>query len=302
MKLGLLTPVLSLSPGKHAPWEVDGTIDDVARIAEAAERLGYDYLTCSEHVAIPIDRDGGFGDGHLPGARYWDPLPTFGFLAARTQRIRFTTLVLVLPYHHPLDVAKRYGTLDRICGGRLNLGLGVGYLKPEFELLGAAFDERNARSDDAIRAIRASFGRPVPVYEGPYFKYSDMTIDPCGVQQQIPLWIGGKTRRSLRRALELGDVWCPFSLSTQQLKGWIVDACDTPLWSQRAHPLDVAVSTIVDPLGRPEHTASTVSDLEQAGATMLTLRFVHDSLSHYLEQLEAMVEMAIEWGSSGATG
>ena len=86
MKLGLLTPVLSLSPGKHAPWEQHGSIDDVARIAEAAERLGYDYLTCSEHVAIPVDREGGFGDGHLPGARYWDPLPTFGFLAARQTR------------------------------------------------------------------------------------------------------------------------------------------------------------------------------------------------------------------------
>ncbi len=296
MKLGILTPVLSLSPGKHAAWEVDGTIDDVARIAEAAERLGYGYITCSEHVAIPVRRDGGFGPGHSPGDRYWDPLPTFGFLAARTQKIRFTTLVLVLSYHHPLEVAKRFGTLDRICGGRLNLGVGVGYLKPEFELLGAEFDERNARSDDAIRAIRASFGRPVPAYEGPYFKYSEMVVDPCGVQQQIPLWVGGRTRRSLRRALELGDAWCPFAVSTEQLHDWIAEAADTPLWSQREHPLDVAVSAIVDPLGAREDTVRIVSELGKAGATMLTLRFVHGSLSHYMEQLEAMVDLTFEIG------
>ena len=169
MQFGLLTPVLSLSPGKHAAWEMDGTIDDVARIAEAADGLGYDYMTCSEHVAIPVDHEGGFGGGQRPGARYWDPLPTFAYLAARTRRIRFTTLVLVLSYHHPLDVAKRYGSLDRICHGRLNLGVGVGYLKPEFELLGIPFEDRNARSDDALQAIRASFGRSIPEYEGPYF-------------------------------------------------------------------------------------------------------------------------------------
>src|SRR5207248_1012900 len=109
----------------------DGTIDDVRRIAEAADRLGYDYLTCSEHVAIPSDAM------DLPGPRYWDPLATFGYLAAFTSRIRFTTSVLVLSYHHPLDIAKRYGGLDRISGGRLNLGVGAGYLEPEFRVLGA---------------------------------------------------------------------------------------------------------------------------------------------------------------------
>jgi probable F420-dependent oxidoreductase len=296
MIFGLLTPVLSLSPGKHAPWETVGTIDDVATIAETAERLGYGYVTCSEHVGVPVNGESGFGSGHFPGARYWDPLPTFGFLAARTQSIRFTTLVVVLSYHHPLDIAKRYGTLDRICGGRLNLGLGVGYLKPEFDLLGAQFDERNARSDDAILAIRTSFGRAVPEYEGPYFKYSAMVVDPCGVQEQIPIWIGGRTRRSLRRAVELGDVWCPFSVSAQQLRDWIAEAAHTQAWSQRGRPLDVAASTIVDPLGAPDDTVGTVTELGNAGATTLTLRFVHDSLGHYLEQLEAMVELTFQRG------
>ena len=76
---------------------------------------------------------------------YWDPLATFGYLAARTERIRFATHVLVLAYHHPLEIAKRYGTLDRVSNGRVILGVGVGTLKEEFDLIGAPFDDRGPR-------------------------------------------------------------------------------------------------------------------------------------------------------------
>ena len=115
---------------------MDGTIEDVATIARAAERLGYDHLTCSEHVIVPTDV------AATRGSRYWDPLATFGYLAAVTSRIRLATNVLVLGYHHPLEIAKRYGTLDQVSGGRVILGLGVGSLQEEFELLGCPFDDR----------------------------------------------------------------------------------------------------------------------------------------------------------------
>src|SRR6266550_1559938 len=92
MKLGIISPVLSLSPGNYGAWELDGTIDDVVRVAQAAERFGYEFLTCSEHVAIPTDGVDG------PGPRYWDPLATFGYIAAHTTTIRLATVVLVLPY------------------------------------------------------------------------------------------------------------------------------------------------------------------------------------------------------------
>jgi probable F420-dependent oxidoreductase len=291
VKLGLLTPVLTLSPGKYAAWELDGTIDDVARIAATAEGLGYEYMTCSEHIAIPVDGPFKAGEGSR-GPRYWDPLATYGYLAARTSRLRFTTLVLVLPYHHPLDVAKRYGTLDRICGGRLNLGVGAGYLQPEFELLGAPFERRNARTDDAIRALRASFARREPVYHGVFFDFEGMLVDPCGVQEDIPLWVGGQTPRSLRRAVELADVWCPFSLTTEQLRTWLDEAAGTDAWHERPRPLDVSVSTTVDPLAAPDAAAATMEALRDAGVTKVSLRFVHDSVDRYLEQLDAMAELA----------
>ena len=95
-----------------------------------------------------------------------------------TSRIRFVTNVLVLGYHHPLEIAKRYGTLDQVTGGRLILGLGVGSLKEEFALLGAPFEDRGARGDDALRALRASLSTLRPEYDGPYYSYADVVVDP----------------------------------------------------------------------------------------------------------------------------
>jgi probable F420-dependent oxidoreductase len=286
MKLGLLSPVLSQLPGAHAPWEAEATIEDVCEIAQAADRLGYDYLTCSEHVAVPVKTAEGIG------SPWWDPLATFGYLAAHTSSIRLATLVLVLPYHHPLDIAKRYGTLDRISGGRLLLGLGVGYLEPEFEALAVAFEGRNKRSDDAIRALRAAFGRREPVYEGTHYRFGGMIIDPCGVQTDVPLWVGGRTRRSLRRAVELGDGWCPFATPPGQVAAWLAEAKRTDAWRSRNKPLDVALSTKLDPVGEPDRAFAMARELRDAGATALSLRFVHDSIQHYCDQLEAMVGLA----------
>jgi probable F420-dependent oxidoreductase len=284
VKFCLMTPVVSLVPGVHADWERDGTIDDVVSIAEAADRLGYDYITCSEHVAVPADGE------DVPGPRYWDPLPTFGYLAAHTTRIRLLTWVLVLPYHHPLEIAKRYGTLDRICGGRLNLGVAPGYMEQEFRVLGAPFEDRGPRTDDAIRAVRASFGRSLPSYEGPYYRFENMIVDPCGVQQDVPIWVGGRTLRSLRRAVALGDGWCPFAISPRRAAQWLATARDTEAWEQRDKPLEVVLSTHrpLDPSGAPDEALKMVGENRDAGITTVPLRFVHHSLAHYLEQLESM--------------
>ena len=153
MKFGVVTPVLTLLPRAHATWEETGTLADVVAIAAEAERLGYHHLTCSEHVAIP------FEVAQTRGGRYWDPLATFGYLAARTSTIRLATHVLVLGYHHPLEIAKRYGTLDQVSDGRLVLGVGVGSLGEEYALLDAPFDDRGARADDAMRALRAALSQ-----------------------------------------------------------------------------------------------------------------------------------------------
>src|SRR5580704_7915760 len=211
-RIGIVTPVLTRVVGAHGRWERTAGLAEVATIAETADRLGYDHLTCAEHIAVPP------AFGETRGATYWDPLATLGYLAARTTRIRLATSVVVLGYHHPLALAKRYGTLDRVSGGRLVLGVGVGTLREEFDLLGAPFEDRGERADDALRALRASLSQPEPAYDGPFYRFGGMVVDPCAVQPHVPIWVGGRTRRSLRRALTLADGWMPFGLTADELE------------------------------------------------------------------------------------
>ncbi len=292
MKLGLVTPAVTRLPRAHAQWEETAGIEEITRIAVEAERLGYHHLTCSEHVALPTEVV------DTRGATYWDPLATFGYIAARTTTIRLATHVLVLGYHHPLAIAKRYGTLDRLSGGRLVLGVGVGSLEEEFDLLGAEFAGRGERADDAIRALRASLSQIEPAYRGEHFAYGGFVVDPCAVQPHLPIWIGGRTARSLRRAIELADGWAPFGLSRADLAEMITRARASEAWTARAGLPDAPPFELVlqnehpfDPGAEPERVADAAARLAEAGATTLNVRFVHHSLEHYLEQLAAMREL-----------
>jgi probable F420-dependent oxidoreductase len=287
VKLGVVTPVVTRLPRAHATWEETAGIEEIARVAVEAERLGYHHLTCSEHVALPrevVDTRGG---------TYWDPLSVFGYLAARTTTIRLATHVLVLGYHHPLAIAKRYGTLDRVSGGRLILGVGVGSLREEFDLLDAPFDDRGARADDAIRALRAAWAQPKPSYSGKYYAFDGFVVDPRAVDPRTPVWIGGRTPRSLRRAVELGDGWVPFGIGRADLAEMIGRARDTEAWSARTAPLELVLQNEhpFDPGAEPERVREAAARLAGAGATTLNVRFVHHSLGHYIEQLAAMREL-----------
>jgi probable F420-dependent oxidoreductase len=281
VKLGIVTPVLTRLPGAHAQWEVDATIETVSRIAVEAERLGYHHLTCSEHVAIPT------WVAAIRGSTYWDPLATLGFLAARTSTIRLVPFVVVLGYHHPLALAKRYGTLDCVATGRLVLGVGVGTLREEFELLDAPFDDRGARADDAIRALRAALSQPEPEYHGEFYDFEGFVVDPCAVQAHVPIWVGGQSARSLRRAVELADGWAPFGLRRAEL-GEMLESVEL------SPGFEVVLQNEVpfDPGGDPERVRDAAGRLAEAGATTINVRLVHHSLEHYLEQLSAMRELS----------
>jgi probable F420-dependent oxidoreductase len=287
VKLGIVTPGLTLLPRAHAHWEATATFADIVGIVQEAERLGYHHCTCSEHVAVPVDV------AAVRGGRYYDPLATFGALGAQTSSIRFAAHVLVLGYHHPLEIAKRYGTLDVVTGGRVILGVGVGSLEEEFELLGAPFADRGARADDAMAALRASLSELEPEYHGEFYDFEGFLVDPCAVQTRVPMWVGGRTYRSLRRAVELGDGWAPFGLRTADLAEMLQRAAGSEAWAARQIPVDVILQNEhpLDPVAEPDRVAEQLARFTDIGATGVNIRFVHHSAAHYREQLAALATL-----------
>lgn len=281
MRVGITSPIVTRVPGAHSAWEASAGIEELARVAETADRLGFHHLTCSEHVAVPSEV------AEVRGGTYWDPLATLGYLAARTERIRLATQVLVLGYHHPLEIAKRYGTLDRVSGGRLVLGLGVGTLEEEFELLGAEFAGRGARADDALAALRASLSNPTPEYHGEFYDYAGLVLDPAATQQRVPMWIGGRTLRSLRRAVALGDGWVPFGLKADELTTLLTKVELPPGFEVVLGP-----GRPVDPGGDPGRTEDVLARLAAAGATVVGTAVAAESCDHYCDQLEALAAIA----------
>ncbi|BBX85572.1 LLM class F420-dependent oxidoreductase [Mycolicibacterium aubagnense] len=280
MRIGLQTPVVIQVPATASAWEATAGAAEIGEIGAVADLLGIDYLTCPEHVVVPTDV------AATRGSTYWDPLATLAFIAGRTARIRLATSVLVLGYHHPLEIAKRYGTLDQVSGGRLILGVGVGSLREEFELLGAAWDDRGARADEAMSALRDALATNHPVHQGHYYRYDSLIMDPCARQPRVPIWVGGRTRRSLRRAVNLGDGWMPFGLSAAEIATMLaaVDLPDT---------FDIVLATPpLDPMGAPQQTLNELGALEDAGATAATCVLASRSATHCCEQLGALADLA----------
>jgi probable F420-dependent oxidoreductase len=293
MRLGLVTPIVNLNPRfEPAAWEVEGGIDDIVVVTRAAEALGYAFVGCPEHVAVP-----GAAAGER-GGRYWDPVATLSYLAAQTSTIRLLSHVVVLGYHHPLAVVKQYGTIDVLSGGRLVLGVGVGSLRREFVLLGADFDNRGRMADESLATIRASWGRRTVAVDAPDGRSFDWIVEPSGASERIPIWVGGLTRRSLRRALELGDGWIPFGLAHDALAAILRAPEVAEQVSRPGFEVVLAPEPPLDPVGDPSGAAEAVRAYADIGATALALRFRHSSRSHYLEQLEAMPGVLFDAGES----
>jgi probable F420-dependent oxidoreductase len=280
LPIGIVPPILTAVPGMHNAWERDADVDALVRVVQCADRLGFDHVTCSEHIAVPTDVAG------QRGGTYWDPLATLAFLAAGTTRIRLVTHVVVLGYHHPLALAKSYGTLDRLSRGRLTLGLGVGSLEEEFALLGASYGDRGARADDAIAALRAALGARTPTYRGDYYAFDDNVVDPTSMQSHLPFWVGGRTARSLRRAVEHGDGWAPFALGFRA----VAELLET---IPPRVGFDVVLGLgVIDPIGAPDAVTERLDRAAAAGATRVNAGLSSRSADHYCEQLGALAELS----------
>lgn len=185
-------------------------------LVQAAEEAGFESAWTVEHVVIPRGYQSAYpyaADGRIPGGEgdfpIPDPLIWMAYVAARTSRIRLATGILILPQRNPVITAKEVATLDVMSGGRVLLGIGVGWLKEEFEALGVPFAERGRRTDDYIAAMRALWSSPAPTYEGRFIRFRDAFMRPKPVRGDVPIIIGGHSEAAAKRAGRLAQGFFP---------------------------------------------------------------------------------------------
>ena len=196
------------------------TAESLRALATRAEALGFEHLWMADHIIIPknitslypytADREAPFE----PTSFYYEPLTALAYVAACTERIRLGTHVLIVPYRNPVITAKQISTLDRLSGGRVILGIGVGWMEEEFKMLGwDYYSERGAVTDEYLRLYKELWTQDDPSFEGRFYNFSDAAFHPKPIQKpHPPIWVGGHTRAAIRRTAELGDGWIPIGL------------------------------------------------------------------------------------------
>jgi probable F420-dependent oxidoreductase len=214
--------------------------DAAARIAGLAERLRYDSLWAGEHVVVPSPRvDPSPMDPEEP---ILDPLVALAHLAAHTERVLLGTGVIILPQRNPVVLAKQAASLDVLSGGRLILGIGVGYLEPEMTAIGVPMEARGARSNEYLAAMRSLWHDEAPAFDGRYASFAGVDAHPRPVQRPLPIVVGGHTEAAFRRAARHAEGWYGFLVGLRAMAQHR-EALDAAIErAGRDRPLHVSVS------------------------------------------------------------
>jgi probable F420-dependent oxidoreductase len=188
--------------------------EHLVEFAQHAEALGYHSAWVSDHIAwpreiasrYPYTADGSFAPP--PDMPWLDPIGTMFFVAGCTERIRLGTTVLILGYRPPVLTAKAIASLDYLSGGgRVILGVGVGWMREEFELLGMPYDHRGKRADEQLQLFAELFGTAAPSFAGEYYEVPEIGFEPKPTNGRVPIWVGGDTEPAWRRTARYGDAF-----------------------------------------------------------------------------------------------
>jgi probable F420-dependent oxidoreductase len=281
LSFGIGLPVVQQVPAQAQPWERAAGPAEILAVAQAADRLGFAWVTCSDHVAVPASY------GPSMGATWYEPATTLAFVAAATARVRLLSHVLVLPYRHPLVAAKLVATLDRLSGGRAIVGAGSGHLKPEFRALGVDHEARAAIGEEYLAGLAVALEQEVSSFRGRYVSWREMMVAPRPVQHpRPPLWVGGNTRAMAERAGRLADGWVPWRIERPTFAARARLAREAHRASGRPGPF-----TAVAPIGGgrvedPPALVGAIAAWRDAGADAVHLGLTHDSADHLIALLE----------------
>ena len=257
--------------------------------AQAAEALGYDHLLAYDHVlgANAASRPGWDG-AYQHTDMFHEPFVLFGFLAGITQRLELVTDIVILPQRQTVLVAKQAAALDVLSGGRLRLGIGIGWNAVEYEALNANFHDRGRRSEEQIEVLRALWTQELVTYEGRWHKITDAGLNPLPIQCPIPIWFGGGEDRVMRRIGRLGDGWIPLFDPDEEARAKI-DKVHEYARQEGRDPADIGLEgDVTIGTGTPEDWVKKVAAWKDLGATHISVNTMNSGLSSPDDHIDAI--------------
>lgn len=273
------------------------TSDWLKPVATAAERLGFASIWAPEHVILLEKYSSKYpysaGEFPLPtDTPFADPFTTLAFTAACTSKIKLATGICLVPEHNPLVLAKTVATLDRLSGGRLILGVGIGWLAEEFQALGISFERRAQRTREYIDVMRKLWAEPKSSHRGEFVSFPEVQSFPKPHKRTVPVWFGGETPPALRRVGEYGDGWIGFNLTPGEAAAKI-DRIESILKGNGRKRADVHLA--VSPYAKPVST-DDLKRYRDAGADEVVLLSLGppSSVGEAIQRMEQMARDFVE--------
>ena len=272
MKLGVSLPQTNI-----------GTDPSVVRdFAQAAEALGYEHLAVYDHVVgvnpkSYTDWSGPYTSKHA----FHDPFALFGFLAGQTEKIVLTTHVLILPQRQTALVARQAASVDKLSGGRLRLGIGIGWNVVEFTVLGEEFSERGQRSQEQIEVLKKLWSQDHVTFHGRWHELPDVGLSPKSVQRPIPIWLGGHHDNVLKRIASMGDGWIILAYKPDQEAAARIRKLHEFTQSAGRKPGDIGIDAWVS-MGtlKPDDWRKEIKGWKDLGVSHVTLNTSFDVMHH----------------------
>lgn len=259
--------------------------DGVRRLAQNIEAIGFDQLDVFDHVVMGFPTDTREAPLYPPKMPILEALMALSHLAAVTDRIGLGTEVLVLPQRQPVLVAKQVSTLDTLSGGRVRLGIGVGWQESEYDALEEDFHTRGRRMDEAIELMRAYWSEEQVDYQGRFYSSTAMAMEPKPPQgRRLPIWIGGNSNRALKRVAEYGDGWLATAITDPDVAARCTAKISAYAEAAGRDPAEIGYQMMLDVPPRDEAGKRFYAELDRVRARAAEVR-----------------EMGFGWGALNAT-
>lgn len=279
MRLGAIFPTT----------EIGNDPAQIRAFAQAVEALGYDHILAFDHVlGADPDRPGGWRGPYTIDTPFHEPFVLFGYLAALTTRIELVTGVIILPQRQTALVAKQAAELDVLSGGRLRLGVGLGWNAVEYEALGESFTNRGRRIEEQAKVMRLLWTQKRVDFKGRWHTIDAAGLNPMPVQRPIPLWFGGFAEKALERIARIGDGWFPLQPLGDEMRAAIDRLRDYTAKAGRAPDAVGIEGRVAVGQGGPGDWAATAQQWRELGATHFTVHTMNAGFTSLDQHLDAL--------------